>query len=225
MDKSIGRKAEKFVDSTLKDIQKITKITITNNDEYLQANDWLRQAKAKYKKLLEIRLSITCHIDEAKKSAIDYFRPAVEGSIEFIKMINDGMIQWQQVQKEKNRADEIRLQKIAYKEEEKKRQALIKRAERAEKNGKIYKIEELMEKAKEVHIYAPIVLPTIPKIKGTYTRRDWKYRIVDISKVDRKWLMINDKKLSDFAREKKGQVLVKGIAFYFTESIGNRKVT
>jgi len=222
MNELITKKAEKFIDNTLQELQVLPQIIITDNNGYLEADERLRRIKVKEKELLDIRLTLTRPVDGWKAQIMDYFRPVQEALAKRKSMYDSAMTRWRQEQEKRDREEEKHLQEIARKEEEKKRLALQKRAKKAEEKGNIERAEELQEQAEEVYVSIPIVSSTIPKVKGTYVVKTWKYRIIDISKVDRKWLVPNDKMLSDFARATKGYETIKGIEFYCVESIGSR---
>jgi len=221
--KLIPKEAEEFVGNTLQELQRITEVNITSKEDYIRANHILKQIKKKEKELLNIRLSITRPLDDSKAKIIDFFRPTQENLARVKNIYNNAMIKWHQEQENKRIAEEKRLQKKKKKEEEKKRQSLLKRAEKQREKGNIEKAEELKEKAEDIYIPSPVVISDEPKPKGTYIIKTWKYKVIDISKVDRKWLIPNDKMLTDFARATKGQVPIEGIEFYCIETIANRE--
>jgi hypothetical protein len=98
--------------------------------------------------------------------------------------------------------------------EEKKRQAELARlAKEAEKKG-------LAETAQSIRIAAerPLIVPeakaTFKEQEGVSMRANWKYRVVDLKKLPREWMMPDDKKLAAFARGTQGGNPIPGVQFY-----------
>ena len=74
--------------------------------------------------------------------------------------------------------------------------------------------EIIAEKIEEV---VPVAYQSTTKIKGI-----WKHRIVDESKVPLTFLSVDDKKIKEFIRDKKDELVegvVGGIEFYFDETV------
>lgn len=63
---------------------------------------------------------------------------------------------------------------------------------------------------------------TTPDVKGQSIKRIWKARITDVAKLDRKWMIIDDKAIQAFARATSGTVPQDGIEFYEDAILSSR---
>lgn len=118
------------------------------------------------------------------------------------------MGRWNDAQKAFAAAEEKRLREEAIKQAE---ADALEAAAQAEKDGNV-------EEAQAI-ISAPVVVPvvvvqkTTPKT-STVFRTNWKYRIVDASKLPREYLVADEVKLGKIARAMQGAVNVPGVEFY-----------
>lgn len=84
------------------------------------------------------------------------------------------------------------------------------------------RVEDL--NAQAASIVAPVILPDTPKVKGQARRVVWKYRVVDASKIDRRFLMPDDQKITRQvqALHKEAADLVGGIEVWSEDDISIR---
>lgn len=85
----------------------------------------------------------------------------------------------------------------------------------------IKKREALIEKQFKDAEIKPIVNAPKIKIEGIKKMTIWKYRVVDINKVPREWLIIDEKKMNQFAKATKGSIPVEGIEIYSENTIAS----
>lgn len=94
----------------------------------------------------------------------------------------------------------------------------FRRAQEAEAKKKE---EELAASAPEEELFTPEVKPDIPKTDAK-VRKNYKYELLDLTKVDGKFLQINDKLVSELVRklhEQAEEIVGKGsIRVYFEET-------
>jgi uncharacterized protein YhaN len=96
-----------------------------------------------------------------------------------------------------------RLKKIAAEEEAKARELAAKQA------------AETAAAVPEVH-----VAPAVPKVAGIKARVNWKFRIVDASKLPRTYLMADEVRIGQFVREtKKAGEVIPGVEAYSEDGI------
>jgi hypothetical protein len=220
-----------------------TSLVIQTEDDYNTAGIDLKEIKLKYKQIDDLRKSLTKPIDETKKRIMDIFsKPltALEGAEAAIK---NAMIRWQQEQERIRQAEEARLREIQRQAEEKARkeaeakrieeQRLCKLAEEAIEKGDAKKAEAIIAQAETVSAQAdaaeqtkntlanstPVVESTVSKISGIGTRKIWKYRIIDETKIPRQYLIVNEKLIGQIARTTQGKVEIEGVEFYAEDSI------
>ena len=123
---------------------------------------------------------------------------------------------WQQEQERIRMAEQRRLQAEAD-------EAARKERERLEKQAAKLKTPELKEERLEqaAMVVAPVVqIAPVTQAEGVSTRKTWKARVVDESKVPRTFLTINQQALDVYARATKGAMQVEGVEF-FEESTMN----
>ena len=183
---------------------------IKTSDDMIAASADLKTVKSLYDKFDDREKEITKPLNEAKKSAIDLFRPvktALENSkIWLTKQINNYTEEQQRIADEKNR----KLQAEA----DKKAADLRAKAEAELKAGNTAKAEKLQAKAEEKAVSVPIVAANIPKIEGQHTSEKWYHEVVDIAKLDRKYLIANDDMLGKIATATKGTLPIDGVRFF-----------
>lgn len=79
--------------------------------------------------------------------------------------------------------------------------------------------EELKKQAREDDIFVPEVTPDIPKT-DIKVRKVWKFKVVDKSKIDAKFLIPDEKAINELVRKlkKKAEDVVGGIEVYYSET-------
>lgn len=126
--------------------------------------------------------------------------------------------------------DRLRLQ--AEREAELSRQAQEKAAEKISdraneliEEGKLTQadkvIERGVEKLETMKAQAPLIPPKA-EAEGLSVRENWKWRVIDEALVPRKFLMLDEKKLTAYARAMKHQAHEPGLEFYPEKSVASR---
>lgn len=125
---------------------------------------------------------------------------------------------WDDEQNRLRLAEQKRLEEIARKEEEERRLLdAIEAEEEAKANGAT--AQEAAQEAEDIisqPVYVtPVVLPKeTPKVKGLSFRTIWKFRITDINKIPREYLMADQIKIGGVVRALKQQCNIPGITVY-----------
>lgn len=203
-------------------VSKSKELIIENQNDYEQAANDLKVVKSIYKTLEEARKKITTPLDIAKKAVMDLFRDpstALEGAELVIKR---KMIEYTNEQERRRRVEEERLQREAKAAEEKERKRLQDIADRAKASGKDEKAQEFEQKAQEVFIPAPVVAPTVQKVAGVSMKQNWKARILDVNKVPRNYMIVNESMLDKLAKATKGSLTIEGVEFYSEDVLASR---
>lgn len=199
--------------------------------------------KSRIKFLDDRRKLITKPLDDVKKSVMDLFREPIEILQKSENIISKSLLTWISKCEEEKRIEQLRLQEIARKEREElykeieakklENERLQKQIEddrkRAIESGNKKKAEELAAENKRYkdecddHYRDQIILaqtivaiaPLEPeKIKGITNKTVWRYKVTDIKKVPRDYLVENEKMLSGMATATKGSLKIEGIEFY-----------
>jgi len=212
----------KTAEELAKEVEIIVKdsqfIVVQNQHDYDEVNIVLKNIKVKFKALEEERKKATIPLDDAKKVIMDWFRKPLERLQLAEKTIKDAILVFYRKEEEKRQAEEKRIRELQEKETER----LRRRAEKAEEKGQVEKAEELKEQAIVKEGITPIVERTFEKAKGVSTKTVWHYRIIDINKVPREYLVPNDKMLNDVASATKGMLQVGGVEFYSEQILAVR---
>lgn len=122
--------------------------------------------------------------------------------------------------KEAQRLEELAKKAKSEKAREEAELAAIKL--RAEEERAKQKAEERRIQAASVQVVAPIVAPTVTKIAGVSTRKDWKAKIVDPLLVPRDYLIVDESKLNKVAAATKGSLSIPGVHMYAVDVMASR---
>lgn len=201
--KDVHLKLDPFVESAKRNLQ-------TAKDEL---NKWLTPATA---------------IDEALALKVKDFermeREAAEAETRRIneerRIAAEKQAAAERAEREKIAAEERRLREAEIEQQRKagelkKREAdkLAKEAREAETREKFRAAED--EAIAAANVPQVTVAPNIPTVAGVPSRRNWKFRIVDESKIPQQYLMPNEVSIGYFVREnKKAGEVIPGIEAY-----------
>lgn len=196
-----------------------TGIIVVDQKSYEDAGMFLRKVKAKSQELDSRRKLITRPLDQAKKAVMDLFRDPIDLLAKAESNLKRSMLAYTQEQERKRQEAERKAQEAARKEEEAKRRKLEARADKAEAKGDTEKAESLREQAEEVHVPRPIVVPQVNRVAGISERKVWKYRIIDVNKIPREYMIPNEKAIGALARQTNGSIVIPGVEFYTEQTI------
>jgi len=189
----------------------------------------LKLIKTKFKELTDTRMSLTRPIEESKKRIIALFQRPLDFLSQAELSIKKAMVGWQTEQERIRRAEQARLDEIQRKEAEKLRQQAEKEAARAEslktekgQAAALAKAEELKAKAEVVTSITPTVESKVEEVEGVSTRKIWKFKIVDVNKIPREYLIPDEKYIGQIVRASKGKKLIEGIEIYSEDVISSR---
>ena len=146
---------------------------------------------------------------ETHREALAQKKKAEAPLVEAEGIIKPQIAAYQAEQERIRRAEEARIRaELAKAEEEARLQAAIE----AEAEGRKEEAEEILEEPVQV---APVVLPkAMPKLEGVSTRKIWKYRIVDESKIPREYMMPDLAKIGGVARSLGDKARIPGVEIY-----------
>jgi len=188
---------------------------IETAEAYSGAGEDLKKIKAKIKELDELRKSLTKPLDESKKKIMDFFRKPLDYLGKVQTDVNSAMVRWNNKQEAIRQAEQTRL----LEEQKKEANRLARLAEKAEQRGDESKAEEFKGRAAVVQSVAPIVENKVDRVAGLTKTVNWKFRIVDINKIPREYMLPDEVKIGQIGRAKKGTEKIDGIEFYPEESM------
>jgi len=192
-------------------------IVIENQRDYEFQVNVIRIIKEKWAQVEQLRKELKKPVDDAAKNIQNRFKPILDNLKDAEGIRRRRLYDYD--------AEQVRIaaeQKAVLDEEIRKKQDRIEtEAIKAREDGNEAKAVSLETQSNilataQAHIGRQ-------KTKGVAKVITWKYRVIDLKKVPREWMMINDKALGQFARSTKGQVEVEGIEFYSESNINIRK--
>lgn len=192
-------------------------VAVTNQTQYEDCINWIRQIENFKKDLDEKRKTITKPIDQAKKAVMDLFNPYIEKCEKFSSFLRSKANGYLYEQEQLRIAE----QKKAFDEAEKKRKELEAKAKSASENGNEAKAEKLLEKADNIQV--AVVAPTVESVAGTAKVTRWKHRIIDETLIPREYLIVNEQALSKVAIAMKGTLKIPGVEFYSETTLAVKK--
>ena len=156
-------------------------------------------------------------MDAAKKEVLDQEKLADAPLAKAEAIIKPRIAQWSAEQEKIRLAEEKRLQEIARKEEEERQ---IDAAVHAEQSGNKEEAEQIIE----APVYVPpvVLAKTTPKVAGISLTKQWKYRIVDESKIPRQYMIPNESMIGSIVRNSKGVIIIPGVEIYSVDSVSSR---
>ena len=188
---------------------------IVNADAYAGAAAELKKIKAAHKELTAVRISLTKPLDESKKKIMDLFGVPLDKLKSAEGNVSVAMIAWAKEQEYLRQAEQERLRKTQQAEATR----LAKLAAKAEERGDTKKAAEFDDRSEAVSFAAPATVATTTKVKGLAMVENWKYRIVDLDKLPREYMVANEVMLGKMARMSKGLIPVAGVEFYSEDSV------
>lgn len=202
---------------------------IETAEKYQGAADDLRKIKSRTKELDETRKSLTRPIEESKKRIIALFKEPLDYLKRAEDAVKRAMVGWQNEQEKIRQAEQARLADIQRQEAEKLRLEAAKEAARVEKlktaaakANAAAKAEELKAKAEAVAAIEPVVESNVEDVAGISTKKVWKFKIVDLNKIPRKYMIPDEKYIGQIVRASKGTETIEGIEIYSENVISSR---
>ncbi len=188
---------------------------IESAEKYEYSAQDLKTIKAKTKEVDTLRKSLTKPLDESKKRIMAFFKKPLDLLNSAESAIKGAMLKWQQEQESIRLEEERRLAQAQRKESER----LARLAAAAERRGDEEKAEEFKGREAVVKSAVPAVASAVREVSGISKAVIWKYRIIDIGKIPREYMVPNETAIGQIARSTKGSVKIEGIEFYSEETI------
>lgn len=132
--------------------------------------------------------------------------------------------EWREKEEKARKEREAAEREAAKAKSEKARKEAEERAAKAEaEQMKAARMaEERRIEAASVQVVAPIVAPTVSKVAGVSTRKDWKARVVNPDLIPRDYLMVDESKLNKVAAATKGSLSIPGVQMYAVDVMASR---
>lgn len=217
------QKKEKILEREVTEVEQAAKgIVIRNQTDYESAAEFLKSVKATAKKVKEywepLRISAKKTYDDVLAKKKEMVTPLESAE----KILKSTMATYLSEQEKKRKAQEEALRKLAQAEVDKK----LDEAAELQEQGDLVGAEYAMTEA-EVYDDASVsavVSKSVKKVKGVSTRKDWKIKSIDASKVpiDIAGIVIrpvDEKAVLKLIKSSNGTVVIPGIEYKETVSI------
>lgn len=192
-------------------------IEIQSNEEYEKAGEFLKQVKAVKKEITATFAPIIKKAHEAHKEAKAQEKKHLEPLDKAETIIKPRIAAWIQECERKRIEKQRQLEEEARKRQE---EEALKAAAEAETQEEA---EEIVQEAIEEK---PVVIAPKQhtKIEGIHTVKVKKFRIEDVSKINPKFMIPDEKKIGQLVRSlgKDAESIVGGIKVYFEEQVRSR---
>jgi colicin import membrane protein len=186
---------------------------VATPEQYNAAGEELKRIKGARTRLEALRMTMTKPLDAAKKAIMDFFRAPADQLDRAENTLKRAMIGFQQEQ------ERIRLeqQRLADEAARKEREALERRAQKAEASGKVEKAEMLQTQAASV--VAPVIQRETPKVAGVTTRKVPKFEIVDPTLVPREYCTPDEKKIRAVVNALRTDATIPGVRVWMEDQL------
>lgn len=200
-------KVETDIDSQVLAIPEQARLIVVKDSESMTMADntingiseWLKKVDDHYKPMADAAFkthrAITSRWKEIKQ-------PLEDAKTHLVNLVKA----YQRKVREEAEAEQRRLAEIARKQEEERRLA---EAIEAEKEGNVEEAQAIIEE--EMFVPTPIVRPDVPKVDNRKYATRWTWKVTDINKVPREYLMVDQIKMNGIVRAMKGNTRIPGI--------------
>lgn len=186
-------------------------MVVRNAGDYESAIAYIKENKQAQARAKEVLDPICDAANKAHRAATALRNRILDPLLTGERNAKQAATAWAKDQERIRQAEQRRLQAEA-------EETARKERERLEKQAAKLKTPELREERLEqaAQVVAPVVTvaPTIQKVQGAGLRKTWKARVVDVDKVPRSFMTVNQSALDGYARATKGAVPVAGVKFY-----------
>ena len=200
-------------------------IQVVDQESLKKANEFILAVRKLRKEISDVFDPIISKAHKAHMEAIEQKKKAEEPLIQAERIVGPEIAAYKRKEEEERRRA---IEEARRKEEERRRQEeeLRRKAEEAEKEGETQWAEGFKKKAEEVS--KPTfkedlkAAPEVTKLEKTHVRRDWKWRLIDESKVPRQFMTIDSAKITRYVKANKDKADIPGIEVYYEDSVSIR---
>lgn len=190
---------------------------ISTNVSYQLAGEELQRIKGAYKRLEDMRLTITKPMDDAKKAVMEFFNGPKEKLTEAETQIKAAMKAYA-VELARKEEEERKIAEQAAADE---RDRIALAAAKAAEEGRRDEAEAIAATVSTV-VAVPVVSRQTPKVSGITTTKVWKFEITDASLVPREYCIVDEKKVRGVVTALKEAAVIPGVRIYQEEQISSR---
>lgn len=190
----------------VEEVLKVAEQAVVKTDEqYVSAKELRKAANSYIKNMDTMEKSATKDLLKGVETIRSWFRP-YRAIAKKAKEILDGKITTLEGERERLRlAEEAKLRDKARAEEQK----LRDQADKLRASGK-----EVQAQAKEevaANVVAPAVMPTLPKVEGSYHREEWDIEIMDAKLIPVEYMVVDEQKIKRMVKAMDGKIEIPGV--------------
>lgn len=156
----------------------------------------------------------------AYKEILDQYKKVEAPIIEAEKYCDRLLAEWfAEQRRQREEAERKRLEAIRKQKEEEERK--LREALEAENAGKKEEAEKIINQVIETKP-PEVKTPEKPKLKGVYSRIDYDFEIIDVTKIPREYMIPDETLIRKVIRASKGKVVIPGIKVIAKEIVVTR---
>ena len=193
-------------------VNQVNDLVIKDTESQRAASELLILIKTGLKKVKEKMDPICKASNDAHKGNTGLRNELTEPFTHAENILKQKLARYLNEQAEKQRFAQIEAEATARAEEQKKQEAIMRKAEKAEAKGDTEKAMELHMEAAMVTV-APEIIAGPEKVPGVHKSEIWGFEITDIKAVPREYMIVNEVSLNGLAKATKGAINLPGIKF------------
>jgi len=199
-------------------------IDVKSSEGAEKAGFFLTKVKGAQKDLEALRKAQTKPLDDRKKAVMDAFREPEKQLLEIEAHLKNQLLRWSDYLRIEQAKKQAELEAKAKAQQEAARAMLKAEAQKKlEEDPFSFDEVEAIEQEAETLCVPTVILPerkTIPF--NSSIRENWKFEIVDETKIPRAYFIVNEKMLGELARRLKADADVPGVRFFCEKGIAAR---
>lgn len=207
---------EKFVPQIVSQAQQLI---VTSAEEYEYACTFLQFVAGRKKQVEEVFDPIVTKAYAAHKEAVAQKKKFMDPLVAAESAVKGKVSMFRMEQERIRRAEEQRLADEAKKEADDR--ALAEAAE-LEANGEKELADMVLQNAAEAPAPVVVLESPVPRQEGIAKRKNWRYEVIDESKVPREYMIPSDVKIGAVVRSQKGLTKIPGVRVWSEDTVSVR---
>jgi len=186
-------------------VKMATQAIVKTDQEYIDAKTFRKNTVAYFKHWDTEEKEATKPILQGLEKVRSWFRPIKEAAKQAKEIIDPKITAFETEREQARLAEEAKLREQARVKEQK----LLEQAKALEAKGKTVQAAAKVEAAQSIP--TPAVMPSIPKVEGTYHREEWDAEIVDRKLVPYEYWLIDEAKIKKIVKANDGNIDIPGV--------------
>ncbi len=193
------------------------------HDDYEAASTDRNLVNDLIKELENKRKELTAPIDALKKQVMARFSGPTDKLGALKAALENEMMLFKRRLDEERERQQRELEAQARAEAAAEKQRLLELAKQELEKDETNKAEAILDIAEKVKASIPVLAPVKIPSSEVATKKLWKFRVVDLQKIPRDYLIPNEKLLQAIATGSKEQANIPGVEFFYEETISAKR--